>query len=342
MPTRVRSFSKINLGLFVGPARPDGFHSLVTVYQTLEAHDFVTVTARPSTRRRITITANHPGVPSTARGDAEKNTAFQIVDRALALTNQPAEVDIAIDKRLPIQGGIGAGSGNAAAALIALEAELGKFLSHSRLELAAEVGSDVPLFFLGGTSLGTDRGQVVTPLPDLKSTFCVLAIPSVGVSTAQAFRDIDAKMAAEVLKNGPEPDRLNRLSRILSNVFATSGLNDESGRAGIDLPETWGKMADLAADPLRSLVRTGIENDFEEVAFSQHPSLREIKQALVGSHRSEAVYAALSGSGSTLFGLYDSEAAAHEAQHRVQHLGTWTVLTRILPRNEYWYTMFAK
>ena len=169
MSTRVRSFCKINLGLAVGPLRPDGFHALTTLYQTLALHDLVTVTARPARETSITLTADHPGVPRTERGDAEKNTAYRIVDLALRQLGLTAHVEIDIAKRLPVQGGLGAGSANAAAALIGLEKELSITLSaalgSARLALAAQVGSDVPLFLLGGTVLGLSRGEEVYPLP---------------------------------------------------------------------------------------------------------------------------------------------------------------------------------
>ena len=96
MSTRVRSFCKINLGLAVGPARPDGFHALTTLYQTLALHDLVTVTARPAAETSITLTSDHPGVPRTERGDAEKNTAYRIVDLALRHLGLTAEVTIDI------------------------------------------------------------------------------------------------------------------------------------------------------------------------------------------------------------------------------------------------------
>jgi 4-diphosphocytidyl-2-C-methyl-D-erythritol kinase len=99
---------------------------------------------------------------------------------------------------------------------------------------------------------------------------------------------------------------------------------------------------DLAENPLLALVRTGIENDFEEVVFSQHPSLRSTKRDLMGSSRESALYAALSGSGSALFGLYKSQADARAAQHRVQQHGTKAILTETLPRRAYWPTMFAE
>ena len=127
MSTRIRSHSKINLGLAIGPSRPDGFHALTTLYQTLELHDLVTVSATllESTKpTSIRITCNHPGVPTDNR-----NTAWRMVEKALAKLGVAAEVHIDIDKRLPVQGGLGAGSANAIAALIGLEHELGLQLS---------------------------------------------------------------------------------------------------------------------------------------------------------------------------------------------------------------------
>src|ERR1700689_2947822 len=109
MPTRVRSYSKINLGLAVGPPRQDGFHGLTTVYQTLALHDYVTVSAERANETSITLTADHPGVPSNERGDAEKNTAWRIVAGALKRLGLSANVTIGIEKRLPVQGGMGAG-----------------------------------------------------------------------------------------------------------------------------------------------------------------------------------------------------------------------------------------
>ncbi len=120
MPTAVRSHAKINLGLHIGAPRADGFHPLATVYQTLELHDVVTVTARRAAATRIKLTSNDQRVPTDNRNTAWKMAALAL--KALGLT---AEVEIYIEKRLPVQGGLGAGSANAVAALVGLEAELG-------------------------------------------------------------------------------------------------------------------------------------------------------------------------------------------------------------------------
>jgi 4-diphosphocytidyl-2-C-methyl-D-erythritol kinase len=350
MSTRVRSFCKINLGLAVGPTRPDGFHALTTLYQTLALHDLVTVTAHPAVQTSITLTSNHPGVPDTERGDPERNTAFRIVDLTLRQLGLTAEVTIDIQKRLPVQGGLGAGSANAAAALLGLERELGLTLpGPDRLALAAQVGSDVPLFLLGGSVLGLGRGEEVYPLPDLPVTPCVVAIPSVGVSTAAAFRALDAQMASDSLTSGPNVSKLEQLSRALSAAWSPSGANlgtssQTSFKPSEPSPSGITRLAsDRAENPLLTLVRTGIENDFEEVVFQEHPSLRSTKRDLVGDSSvpegSRAIYAALSGSGSALFGLYRSVADANSAQQRVQSSGTQALLTETLPRPEYWLTM---
>jgi len=374
MATRVRSYSKINLGLRIGPVRPDGFHGLTTLYQTLELHGFVTVEAKRASETRITLTSNDERVPLDGR-----NTCWRMVERVLGRLGLAAEVAIYIEKRLPVQGGMGAGSANAAAALVGLEWELGLALSGAeRLRIAGEVGSDVPLFLIGGSVLGLGRGEMVIPVPDIPSVFCVVAVPEEGVSTPEAFRDwdalVDPTLRGETAKDGapgvkffsspqalvPSPsgltpvdnlDRLNELSLAYASLYAEPGpsgiirgSDPENMRGG---PEETNGLAQgghedgLAENLLLSLVRTGVENDFERVVFPAYPSLREIKRELMGSGSETALYAALSGSGSALFGLYRSERDAGAAQRRVQNAGVKALITKTLPRHEYWTRMFA-
>src|ERR1700739_2942337 len=99
MPTAVRSHAKINLGLGIGAPRPDGFHALATVYQTLELHDIVTVTARPASATALRLTSNDSRVPAN-----DRNTAWKMVSLALEKLGIAAEVEIHIEKRLPVQG----------------------------------------------------------------------------------------------------------------------------------------------------------------------------------------------------------------------------------------------
>jgi 4-diphosphocytidyl-2-C-methyl-D-erythritol kinase len=392
MPTAVRSHAKINLGLYIGAPRADGFHALATVYQTLELHDTVTVAARLAPKTAIRLTSNDRRVPTDGR-----NTAWKMISLVLDELRVTAEVEIHIEKRLPVQGGLGAGSGNAVAALVGLEAELGiasQRVSGSagqpgasgpgspqtglrpwggdlafetrestnphigvpnealdwparRLQIAAQVGSDVPLFLIGGTVLGFDRGQEVSPLTDLEPIWCVVALPETGVSTPQAFRDWDALCAAEGLTPEASEDKLKLLSRAYASAFAEAipqgGL--KTGSSGV-LSKNQFPREDLAGPLESALVRTGItswiENDFERVVFAQHPSLREIKRILAGSDTPEAaVYASLSGSGSALFGLYLICRDAEAACARLQAAGVQSQLTRTLPRTAYWREMLS-
>src|SRR3954452_8563031 len=107
MSVTLRSFAKINLGLAIGLARPDGYHELATVYQTIALHDLVMVRAQRAATTRIVLTSNDERVPVDAR-----NTAWKMVDRILAVLGVAAEIEIHIEKRLPVQGGLGAGSAN--------------------------------------------------------------------------------------------------------------------------------------------------------------------------------------------------------------------------------------
>ena len=352
MATTVRSHAKINLGLGIGAPRPDGFHGLVTVYQTLGLHDRVTVAAHRAGSTSIRITSNDRRVPSDGR-----NTAWKMVELALQTLEISAEVSIHIDKQLPIQGGLGAGSANAVAALVGLEAELGIIDAHpshkdtdvarvgrpepqnwgaERLRIAAQVGSDVPLFLIGGAVLGLDRGQSVFPLPDLEPTHCVVAIPSVGVSTPQAFCDWDALCERSGLTQSASEAKLNELSRAYAASF--TGADVWNGSSGVFPNEK-----DLAGTQVSALVRTGIANDFEQVVFPQHPLLSEIKRTLAASGTpEEALFASLSGSGSALFGLYRGQGDAEAARDRLRAIGVQSLLTRTLPRPAYWQQMLVR
>src|ERR1700735_5586390 len=185
MTVTVRSFAKINLGLRIGAARDDGFHELLTVYQTIGLHDVIRVSVGRG--NGIEIRCADPRVPRD-----ESNTCYRIVDRAMPALGAKGRVVIEIEKRLPVQGGLGGASANAVATLLGLERALRKILpAAERLRIAAEVGSDLPLFLVGGTVLGVGRGEQVYPLPDLPAIACVVVTPEVGVSTPKAFAEWD-------------------------------------------------------------------------------------------------------------------------------------------------------
>ncbi|MGB2602809.1 MAG: 4-(cytidine 5'-diphospho)-2-C-methyl-D-erythritol kinase [Candidatus Sulfotelmatobacter sp.] len=324
MSVTVRSFAKINLGLRIGARRADGFHELLTVYQTIGLHDLIGVSVGRG--RGIEIRCSDPRVPTD-----ESNTCYRIVEKTLHALKAKGHVVIDIEKRLPVEGGLGGASANAVAALLALERVLNKSLdAEERLRIAAEVGSDLPLFLVGGTVLGMGRGEQVYPLQDLPAMVCVVVLPKVGVSTAKAFAEWDRKLTV------PEPsDRMIELGRGLSAWLSKgySGAPRFSARGLTDQP-----MRGRRENPLLELVRAGIKNDFEEVVFPEYPELSEGKKAL---ERAGAKYASLSGSGSALYGLfYSKESASKEAAQgtvaKLRRQG-WTVQTTVtLTRRQYW------
>src|ERR1051325_10153460 len=183
MSTLVRSFAKINIGLKIGPAREDGFHELRTIYQTIALADVVRVDVQRGVG--IEIACKDKRVP-----EDESNTCWRAAEKVLKALKTRGKVRITIEKRLPVQGGLGAASSNAVATMIALEKELKKPLpAEERLRIASDVGSDVPLFLIGGTVLGTGRGEQVFAMEELPSWHCVIATPEIGVSTPAAFAE---------------------------------------------------------------------------------------------------------------------------------------------------------
>ena len=339
MTVAVRSFAKINLGLYIGAARADGFHDLRTVYQTIALHDVIRVSVGRGSGIEILCKNKDPRVPLDS-----SNTCYRMAELMLDELGAKGRVSVEIDKRLPVQGGLGAASSNAVATMVALERALRKKLSgKARLRIAAEVGSDLPLFLVGGTALGVGRGEEVYPLADLPSLPMVVVMPEVGVSTAQAFADWDALVPREKVAElrsawtgeGARPhtsreqltglgasDRLVEVGRLLSAWL--SGLPNTGAPA---------KGGSRAGNLLLDLVRTGIENDFEKVVFPLYPELRDIKGAL---ERAGSRYASLSGSGSTLYGLFQSRTDAAKAVSRLQKQGLNAVATSTLTHQKYW------
>ncbi len=187
--------------------------------------------------------------------------------------------------------------------------------------------------------LGVGRGEEVYPLPDLSPSACVLATPDVGVSTPEAFSDWDRSMARRVsspaqprqnrskLTASSHSARMNEFSRRLSSWL--SGLPGKTGEPVTGVPAGGRGRAE---SPLLDLVRTGIENDFEQVVFPKHPELREVKRALV---RCGAFYASLSGSGSALYGLFRSRKAAEMAAARLRKQGIAAEVTATITRQQY-------
>jgi len=314
MPISVRSFAKINIGLQIGPRRPDGFHDLRTLYTTIALHDHITVEVRAGDA--IELHCTDPRVPLDAT-----NTCHRAAELALKALNRRARILVTINKHLPVQGGLGAASSNAIATLFALEKALNQQLpGKTRAQIAAEIGSDLNLFLYGGLVLGTGRGEEAWPLADLPPIPLVIVTPEVGVSTPKAFTAWDALTAPA--------------TSVTMNEFNHSVYEWLDSTVASGVPALSGDRAETL---LLDLVRTGISNDFERVVFPEIPELRQVKCAL---EREGAVYASLSGSGSTLYGMFRTTQEANRAAERLSAAGMKAVVTTTLPREPYWRQMF--
>ena len=262
--------AKINIGLSILGARTDGYHDIATVFQALDWGDTVSFrrTAGP-----VEIECGHPDVPKDE--DNLVVRAFRLFQRETGIEGGLA---VRIEKRIPPGAGLGGGSSDAAAALIACNRLWRRGLNQTELmNLAARIGSDVPFFILGGTAYGTGRGEILRPLSWPMQYHVLLILPGEAVSTAWAYTQI--RMTLTKVK------KITKLTDIL-----------ETG--------------DLSA------LHRDASNDMERVVFPSHPRLGEIKQAL---YNRGACYASMSGSGSTIYGLFikreDAEAAASSLVH---------------------------
>jgi 4-diphosphocytidyl-2-C-methyl-D-erythritol kinase len=280
----LRAHAKINLSLSVGGLRPDGYHRLRTVFQSLALHDTLRFAEAD---QDLAIACSAPGVPLDERNLVWK--AARLVWAAAGRRGEPRG-RVRITKRIPAQGGLGGGSADAAAALVGWDRLWATKLAAPRLrDLARGLGADVPFFLQAGTALGLERGDEIHPLDDAPSRWVVLVVPPFGVSTPEAFQwwDEDQKRPLDGL--------------------------------GTALSEVEGPQADLLA----------VFNHLEAPVSRRHPELVQIRRALEGAG---AEAAAMTGSGSTVFGLFGTRLAAHAASDRLTLAGWRTIVTRTATR----------
>ncbi|MBI3693218.1 MAG: 4-(cytidine 5'-diphospho)-2-C-methyl-D-erythritol kinase [Acidobacteria bacterium] len=263
----IQALAKVNLGLRVLYRRPDNFHELRTVFQTISLADRLELEYRRRGGPSVELTCDRADLAGP------ENLAAQAAQRLLELTGSKGRVRLHLEKRIPVGAGLGGGSSDAAAVLRALGALLRPAVPREALfRLAGELGSDVPFFLVGGRALGLGRGTEVYPLADAGERWLVVVAPGILVSTAEAYRRLSPNLTTDAWND--------KIDRFCSSVCVT-----EQGPAG-----------GLAQD-----LRAGLGNDFEPVVFRMHPELETLKARL---KRCGARPALLCGSGSAVFGLF--------------------------------------
>jgi 4-diphosphocytidyl-2-C-methyl-D-erythritol kinase len=263
---RVRAPAKINLHLGVGAARPDGYHELRTVFQALDLSD--EIIARPSDTLSLTVSGPEAdGVPTDIN-----NLAWRAAELLGDHIGLPPKVHLEVIKSIPVAGGLAGGSTDAAGTLLAC-AELWqiKATRAELMELAAQIGSDVAFGLLGGTALGTGRGELLAPVLATGTFWWVLAVADFGLSTPEVYREFDLLSA--------RPRALTSADSVLDAVRS-------------------GDVSALAA---------AVSNDLQAPALSLAPSLR---RTLAAGRELGALASIVSGSGPTCAFLAEDHDAA--------------------------------
>lgn len=272
MSLTVRAPAKINLHLGVGAPREDGFHPLTSVYQAVGLYDDLTITGSDKWSVDVSVSdwMDRSHVPLAGGNIVDRAAELLAAHHGLAVTG-----DVHISKEIPVAGGMAGGSADAAAALVGLDRLWGAHTSDADLlALAAQLGSDVPFALVGGTALGTGRGELVEPVPDNGTWWWVL-VPSTtgGLSTPEIYRHFD-RLCPQAPELPPMPEAL---------------------------------LAALAAGDPHALAGA-LHNDLQPAALEQRPDLAALIDA---GESAGALRGVVTGSGPTCVFLCESAGAAH-------------------------------
>lgn len=253
------SFAKINWTLRVLGKRPDGFHELCTVFQTVTLSDSISF----SPSETVSLTIDVPSVPTD-----DSNLIIKAAKLLAAEAGIEAGAAIGLEKRIPSPGGLGGGSSNAAVALLGLSRLWDiRPAPEDLLKMATALGSDVPFFLMGGTALGTGRGEKLEALDEIEEPLMAVVTPRFGISTAEAFSGLNAEN------------------------LTTSALESNLVICRRDAENLGIRQEDLV-------------NDFETSVLVKEPEIAEIKRVL---KENGARVAQMSGSGASVFAVFDKE-----------------------------------
>lgn len=276
MPITLPSFAKVNLHLRVLGKREDGYHDIFTVFQTVSLHDTITFEESAS---EIVLECDEPNVPTDIRNLVVK-AANRIRDRYQVLKG----AYIRIEKRIPMGGGLGGGSSNAAVALIGLTRLWRLNARVQDLEpIAADLGADVPFFLHGGTMIGEGLGTSLNEVAEFEAENMIIVTPDVHVSTAAAYE----ALRAESLTNA----EANRILRVC--------------RSEAESPD---------------FLHSALRNDFETTVFAAFPEIGPAKQKLVDLGARQVL---MSGSGSSVFAIFDKEETRQTALKALDNEVNW-------------------
>ncbi|MFQ5561193.1 MAG: 4-(cytidine 5'-diphospho)-2-C-methyl-D-erythritol kinase [Nitrospinota bacterium] len=275
----LKSSAKVNLGLHVLKKREDGFHDIETVFQEIDLHDDIELV---ETETGISVETDSPLL-----SNGPENLAWKAADLILRHTGKKTGILIRIRKRIPVSGGLGGGSSNAAAVLSGLNSLCDlKLPKNLLLEMAGAIGSDAPFFLYGNTAIATGRGEVLRKVSLQGDCYFVLINPGIEVSTAWAYGQVRPALTKNGQKN-------------IINTFSSSF-----------------KIKEIASQ---------MRNDLEKGVISKFPVIATVKEML---ERGGAVKALMSGSGATVFGVFQKEKEARIVIENAKLAGWTAFFTR--------------
>jgi 4-diphosphocytidyl-2-C-methyl-D-erythritol kinase len=288
---KLPSFAKINWSLRVLGRRADGLHELHTVFQTITLADRLSFSLRDD--GQLSLSCDDAAIPVD-----ERNLVLRAATALRERYHLPQGADIQLEKRIPVEGGLGGGSSNAAVALLGL-AYLWKAgaTSDELAEIGAKLGADVPFFLTGGTALGTGLGTEVEPLEEVRAEHLLVVAPGVGVSTAEAYKQLKAR-----------------------------ALTKDSGDIILSISRAGATFGDS--------LPYGLHNDFERVVLSSEAEIARARDALL---KAGARGALLAGSGSSVFGIFENREELERGALALSAEKRWRVFPcRALSRAEYY------
>jgi 4-diphosphocytidyl-2-C-methyl-D-erythritol kinase len=291
---KLPSFAKINWFLRILGKRPDAYHEVLTLLQTISLADELTFTPRDD--GKIVLSCDDPRIPTDDTNLIIK-AAFALQERL----ERASGVEINLSKRIPSMGGLGGASSNAAVTLLVLNVLWNAELKLENLmQIGSSLGSDVPFFLIAGRCLGTGSGTNVSALHDGPKQHLIVVTPNTGVSTASAYASLNAGSLTT-----------SETASILSS-----------------------SLAELLSADSRNLP---LRNDFERVIFEIEPEIERVKVALLEAGARGAL---LAGSGSSVFGVFEDEAARDRAVDNLRCEAGWKIFScETLSRNEYFRAM---
>jgi 4-diphosphocytidyl-2-C-methyl-D-erythritol kinase len=287
----MRSYSliapaKINLYLEIIGDRPDGYHELAMILQSIELADRIDV--RPLSTDIIRVRCNHPQVPTDKSNLAYKAAELMTVEFSDAFAKYGG-VEIIINKQIPVAAGLAGGSTNAAAVLVGIDLLWNLGLTRSELEeLGATLGSDVPFCIAGGTVIATGRGEQLSPLPSLDTIYIVLAkYKSLAVSTAWAYKTYRASFGSSYIR---DKDSLTaRAAAVHSSAMVKAILHKDAQE-----------------------ISQKLHNDLERVVLPEYPQVSQLRETF--AKIAGVIGTMMSGSGPTVFALCESFEQAQQVK----------------------------